>query len=615
MSSSGGNGNMEEKKFTRGIKCGNTCRNRGNVFECEKNVFRPFSHLIAFSEMTTNHHVHLIHPSTKHHQCVSCCRDRACQRLQQLRKRRRVREESFLADLPPDCFLRDDDQSSSSSDPSLHSDQSTGKIIDFKKSDKSNPDRDQRWQRLQQLRERRRVREECFLADLPPDCFLRDDDQSSSSSDPSLHSDQSTGKKIDLKKIEKSHPIKDRACQRLQQLRKRRRVREESFLADLPPDCFLRDDDQSSSSSDPSLHSDQSTGKIIDFKKSDKSNPDRDQRWQRLQQLRERRRVREECFLADLPPDCFLRDDDQSSSSSDPSLHSDQSTGKIIDFKKSDKSNPARDQRWQRLQQLRERRRVREECFLADLPPDCFLRDDDQSSSSSDPSLHSDQSTGKKIDLKKIEKSHPIKDRACQRLQQLRKRRRVREESFLADLPPDCFLRDDDQSSSSSDPSLHSDQSTGKIIDFKKSDKSNPDRDQIRQRLQELREQLRVQKESFLADLPPHHFLSDDAQSSRPSDPSFTTRDDAQSSRPSDPSLTTLDQIRQRLQQLREQLRVREERFLARLPPDLDDDQSSRPSDPSLHSDQSKEKMIDLKKIEIDYPAWDQSLLPEREDF
>nr|XP_029138738.1 sporozoite surface protein 2-like [Labrus bergylta] len=198
--------------------------------------------------------------------------------------------------------------------------------------------------------------------------------------------------------------------------------------------------------------------------------------------------------------------------------------------------------------------------------------------------------------------------RRWQSLQKDRERLRGLEERFLARLPPDYFLSDDDQSSRPSDPSLHSD-------DDQSSRPSDPslhsDDDQSsRPSYPSLHSD---DDQSSRPSDPSLH--SDDDQSSRPSDPSFTTRDHAQSSRPSDPSLPTRDQIRQRLQQLREQLRVREERFLARLPPDLDDDQSSRPSDPSLHSDQSKEKMIDLKKIEIDYPAWDQSLLPEREDF
>nr|XP_029138194.1 uncharacterized protein LOC110002965 isoform X2 [Labrus bergylta] len=50
---------------------------------------------------------------------------------------------------------------------------------------------------------------------------------------------------------------------------------------------------------------------------------------------------------------------------------------------------------------------MQQKCFLADLPPDCFLSDDDQSTRPSDLSLHSDRSTGKIIDLKKLEICDP----------------------------------------------------------------------------------------------------------------------------------------------------------------------------------------------------------------
>nr|XP_029131498.1 uncharacterized protein LOC109975379 [Labrus bergylta] len=155
----------------------------------------------------------------------------------------------------------------------------------------------------------------------------------------------------------------DQRWQHLQEERERLRVQQERFSALLPPDFFLSDDDQSSSSSDPSLHSDQSKGQIINFKKLEKCDPALYQRWQHLQEERERLRVQQECFLARLSPDFFLSDDAQSSRPSDPSLHSDRSKGQIINFKKLEKCDPDRYQMWQHLQKQRERLRCEKNVF------------------------------------------------------------------------------------------------------------------------------------------------------------------------------------------------------------------------------------------------------------
>ncbi|XP_065822107.1 uncharacterized protein [Labrus bergylta] len=172
-------------------------------------------------------------------------------------------------------FLSDDDQSTCPSDPSLHSERSKEKNINLKKLEKCDPDRYQMWQHLQNQRERLRVREERFLADLPPHDFLSDDDQSSRPSNQPLRRNRSTGKKIDLKKSEKNNPARDRAWQLLQKQKKLIQMQEELVLARLPPDCFLSDDDQSACPSDPSLHSDWSNGQLINFKKLEKCDPDR----------------------------------------------------------------------------------------------------------------------------------------------------------------------------------------------------------------------------------------------------------------------------------------------------------------------------------------------------
>ncbi|XP_065822174.1 major centromere autoantigen B [Labrus bergylta] len=115
---------------------------------------------------------------------------------------------------------------------------------------------------------------------------------------------------------------------------------EECFLAHLPPDCFLSDDDQSTRPSDPSLHSDQSKDKMIDFKKLEICDPDRYQMWQRLQKQKKLNQMQEERFFADLSPDWY--------------------------------------QAWQRLQEDREQLQIEEESVFDDLPPDWMEEEEEE---------------------------------------------------------------------------------------------------------------------------------------------------------------------------------------------------------------------------------------------
>ncbi|XP_065822165.1 uncharacterized protein [Labrus bergylta] len=205
-----------------------------------------------------------------------------------------------------------------------------------------------------------------------------DHDQSSHLSFQSLRSDRSKKKKINFQRFEKYDPGRYYYWQCLQEEKKHIQIREERFLADLPPDCFLSDDDQWPRPFDPFLRSDRSKEKIINFQKLKQCDPLMDQYWQSLQELRKFIQIREASALARISTDFFLRDDDQSSCLSDLSLHSDWSKGKIINFKRLEKSNAVLYQAWQRLQELRELFQIEEESVFDDLPPDWMEEEEEE---------------------------------------------------------------------------------------------------------------------------------------------------------------------------------------------------------------------------------------------
>nr|XP_029135913.1 uncharacterized protein LOC109994575 [Labrus bergylta] len=234
----------------------------------------------------------------------------------------------------------DHDQSSHLSFQSLRSDRSKKKKINFQRFEKYDPGRYYYWQCLQEEKKHIQIREERFLADLPPDCFLSDDDQWPRPFDPFLRSDRSKEKIINFQKLKQCDPLMDQYWQSLQELRKFIQIREASALARISTDFFLRDEDQSSRLSDLSLHSDWSNGKNINFKRLEKSNTVLDQMWQRLQKQKKLNQMQEERFFADLSPDW--------------------------------------DQAWQRLQELRELFQIEEESVFDDLPPDWMEEEEEE---------------------------------------------------------------------------------------------------------------------------------------------------------------------------------------------------------------------------------------------